>query len=126
LLATIEVLFVSTEADLLAVREGSLRTALTVLERVILIFIIVELSHRRGRRCREQRIVAELFLLVGMIAVVRSILLVLAEAERATPEEFLNTAIKLGMLTALMSALAAGFYSTTRRAGPQASAEGSG
>ena len=31
LLATIGVLFVSTEADLLAVREGSLRTALTVL-----------------------------------------------------------------------------------------------
>ena len=59
-----------------------------------------------------------------MIAVVRSILLVLAEAERATPEEFLNTAIKLGMLTALVSALAAAFYST-RRAGRQASAEGS-
>ncbi|MDP8949291.1 MAG: hypothetical protein M3N00_03475 [Actinomycetota bacterium] len=42
-----------------------------------------------------------------MIAAVRSILLVLAEAERAAPEEFLNIAIKGGVLTALVSSLAA-------------------
>jgi len=46
LLATIGVLFVSTGADLLAVREqGTLQTALTVLGRVLLIFIFVELLH---------------------------------------------------------------------------------
>ncbi|MDP8949292.1 MAG: hypothetical protein M3N00_03480 [Actinomycetota bacterium] len=49
LLATIGVLFVSTGANLLAVREeGTLRTALTVLDRVILIFIFVELLHTVG------------------------------------------------------------------------------
>ena len=49
LLATVGVLFVSTGADLLAVREeGTLRTALTVLEWVILIFIFVELLYTVG------------------------------------------------------------------------------
>jgi hypothetical protein len=49
LLAMIGVLFVSTGADLLAVREeGTLRTARTVLDRVILIFIFVELLHTIG------------------------------------------------------------------------------
>jgi len=60
-----------------------------------------------------------------MIAFVRSILLVLAEAERTAPEEFLNIAIELGVLTALVIALAAAYY-ITRRAGHQGSAEGSG
>ena len=55
MLATIGVLFVLTEADLLAVREGSLRTALTVLERVILIFIIVELLHTVGGVAAESK-----------------------------------------------------------------------
>jgi len=92
LLATVGVLFVSTGADLLAVREqGTLQTALTVLGRVLLIFIFVELLHTIVVAVAgEQRFAAEPFLLVGMIAVVRSILLVLAEAERTTPEEFLN------------------------------------
>jgi hypothetical protein len=48
LLLVIGVLFVSTGADLLAVREGGLRTALTVLEQMILIFIFVELLHTVG------------------------------------------------------------------------------
>ncbi len=123
LLATIGVLFVSTGADLLAVREeGTLRTTLTVLGRVILIFIFVELLHTIGVTVAgEQRLAAKPFLLVGMIAVVRSILLVLAEAERTTPEEFLNISIELGVLTALVIALAAAYY-ITRRAGHQGSA----
>ncbi len=127
LLATIGVLFVSTGADLLAVREqGALQTALTVLGRVLLIFIFVELLHTIGVTVAgEQRLAAEPFLLVGMIAVVRSILLVLAEAERTAPEEFLNIAIQLGVLTALVISLAAAYY-ITHRAGHQGSAEGSG
>ncbi len=55
MLATIGVLFVSTEADLLAVCEGNLRTALTVLERVILIFIIAELLHTVGGIVAESK-----------------------------------------------------------------------
>jgi len=55
LIATIRVLFVLTEADLLAVREGSLQTALTVLERVILIFIIVKLLHTVGGVVTESK-----------------------------------------------------------------------
>jgi hypothetical protein len=46
---------------------------------------------------REREIVAEPFLLIGLIAVVRRILLVTAEAEQIIgTEKFLNLVIELG------------------------------
>jgi uncharacterized membrane protein (DUF373 family) len=115
LLATVGVLFVSAGANLLAVFEaGPLETALAVLDRVLLIFIFVELLNSIEVVVRENEIVAEPFLLIGLIAVVRRILLVTAEAERATSEQFLNLVLELGVLTALVISLAAALYFTRR------------
>jgi uncharacterized membrane protein (DUF373 family) len=115
LLVTVGVLFVSAGASLLAVFEaGPLETALAVLDRVLLIFIFVELLNSIEVVVRENEILAEPFLLIGLIAVVRRILLVTAEAERATPEEFLNLVLELGVLTALVISLAAALYFTRR------------
>jgi uncharacterized membrane protein (DUF373 family) len=115
LLATVGVLFVSAGTSLLAVFEaGPLETALAVLDRVLLIFIFVELLNSIEVVVRENEILAEPFLLIGLIAVVRRILLVTAEAERATPEEFLNLVLELGVLTALVISLAAALYFTRR------------
>ena len=50
-------------------------TALLVLDRVLLIFIFVELLDTIGIFVRENEIIAEPFLLIGLIAVVRCILL---------------------------------------------------
>ena len=116
LLVTVGILFVSVGESLLAVFEvGPLETALMVLDRVLLIFIFAELLNTIGIVVREREIVAEPFLLIGLIAVVRRILLVTAETERAvTPEEFLNHVIELGVLTALVISLATALYFTRR------------
>ena len=70
---------------------------------------------------REREIVAEPFLLIGLIAVVRRILLVTAEAEQTIgTQKFLNLVLELGVLTALVIALSGAFYFTrSSRASPQ-------
>lgn len=116
LLVTVGMLFVSAGASLLAVFEvGPLDTALIILDRVLLIFIFVELLDTIGIFVRENVIVAEPFLLIGLIAVVRRILLVTAEAEQTIgTEEFPNLILELGVLTALVISLAGALYFTRR------------
>ena len=94
-------------------------TSLTVLDRVLLIFIFVELLNTIGIVVREREIVAEPFLLIGLIAVVRRILLVTAEAEQTIgTEKFLNLVLELGVLTALVIALSGALYFTRRAERP--------
>ncbi len=115
LLVTVGMLFFSVGTSMLVVFEaGPLETALVILDRVLLIFIFVELLNTIGIVVQEREIVAEPFLLIGLIAVVRRILLVTAEAERATPEQFLNLVLELGVLTALVLSLAAALYVARR------------
>lgn len=116
LLATVVMLFVSVGAIMLDIFEvGPLDTALTVLDRVLLIFIFVELLNTIQIFIQENEIVAGPFLLVGLIAVVRRILLLTAEAEQyiGTPE-FQNVVLELAVLTALVISLAAALYFTRR------------
>ena len=64
---------------------------------------------------RENEIVAGQFLLVGLIAVVRRILLLTAEAEQTIgTKEYQNLIIELGVLTVLVISLAAALYFTNR------------
>jgi uncharacterized membrane protein (DUF373 family) len=123
LLVTIVMLFVSAGTALLAVFEaGPLDTALTVLDRVLLIFIFVELLDTIGIFVRENEIVAEPFLLIGLIAVVRRILLVTAEAEQTVgTAEFPNLILELGVLTALVISLSFALYFTRRTRGRRSS-----
>ena len=116
LLVTIVMLFISVGTALLAIVEaGPLDTALLVLDRVLLIFIFVELLDTIGIFVRENEIIAEPFLLIGLIAVVRRILLVTAEAEQTIgTEEFPNLILELGVLTALVISLSFALYFTRR------------
>jgi uncharacterized membrane protein (DUF373 family) len=116
LLVTVGVLFVSAGASLLAVFEaGPLETALAVLDRVLLISIFVELLNTIAILVQEREVVAEPFLLIGLIAVVRRILLVTAEAgQTIDSERFLNLITELGVLTALVISLAAALYFARR------------
>ncbi len=94
---------------------GVLETALTVLDRVLLAFIFVELIDTVRVTVRERGIfIAEPFLLVGLIAVVRRILLLTAEIERASAEEFQNMLIELGVMTGLVIVLTGALYFTRR------------
>jgi len=99
--------------------EALIDTSLTVLDRVLLIFIFVELLNTIGIVVREREIVAEPFLLIGLIAVVRRILLVTAEAEQTIgTEKFLNLVLELGVLTGLVIALSGALYFTRRAERP--------
>jgi uncharacterized membrane protein (DUF373 family) len=85
---------------------------------VLLIFIFVELLNTIEIIVRENEIVAEPFLLIGLIAVVRRILLVTAEAEQNLAQEnFQNLVLELGVLTALVISLAGALYITRRMEG---------
>ena len=114
LLATIGLLFFSTVESFLKVGEtGALGTALEVLDKVLLIFIFAELLSTISTIVRENEIMAEPFLLIGLIAVVRRILAVTASIEQSlgTPE-FQSLLVELGVLTVLVVALAGALYFT--------------
>ncbi len=117
LLVAIGVLFVSVGGSLLAVFEvDPLQTTLAILDRVLLITIFVELLITIEVLVKERQIVAEPFLLIGLVAVIRRILLVTAEAGQSVrePEKFLNLVTELGVLTALVISLAAALYVARR------------
>ncbi len=91
---------------------GVTQTVVTVLERMLLVFILLELAHSVHIVLREQTLVAEPFLIIGLIAVVRRILIITAEGKRfpLEGEEFTNLLLELGVLTALVVALAVALY----------------
>jgi uncharacterized membrane protein (DUF373 family) len=112
----IVMLVFSAAISMLEVSEvGVLETSLAVLDRVLLAFIFVELIDTVRVTVRERGIfIAEPFLLVGLIAVVRRILLLTAELERASAEEFRNMLIELGVMTGLVIVLVGALYFTRR------------
>jgi uncharacterized membrane protein (DUF373 family) len=112
----IVMLVFSAVISMLEVSEvGVLETSLTVLDRVLLAFIFVELIDTVRVTVRERGIfIAEPFLLVGLIAVVRRILLLTAEIEQAGAEEFQNMLIELGVMTGLVIVLTIALYFTRR------------
>src|ERR671917_2493814 len=112
----IVMLVVSAVMIMLEVSEvGVLETVLGVLDRLLLAFIFVELINTIRVTLRERGIfIAEPFLLVGLIAVVRRILLLTAEIEQAGAEEFQNMLIELGVMTGLVIVLTIALYFTRR------------
>ncbi len=112
LLVTIGIVFFSAVTTFLeAAERGTLETALEILDRILLIFIFAELLGTITTIVRENEVRAEPFLLIGLIAVVRRILTVTASIEQSlgTPQ-FTNLLYELGVLTALVLALAGAFY----------------
>ncbi len=113
----IGVLFFSVGQTLLAAYEvDPLQTTLEILDRVLLITIFVELLITIEVIVRERQLVAEPFILIGLVAVVRRILLVTAEAGQSLQdtERFLNLITELGVLTALVLSLSAALYVARR------------
>lgn len=107
LIVTIGFVFFAAAEGLAAVFEvGPLEATLEVLDRVLLIFILAELLRTVSDILREGEIVAEPFLLIGIIAVVRRILAVTVSIEQSlgTPQ-FYALLVELGVLTALVISL---------------------
>ncbi|HEX2729251.1 MAG TPA: phosphate-starvation-inducible PsiE family protein [Rubrobacteraceae bacterium] len=121
LLVTMGLVFVSAVDSVLAVAEiGLLAAALEILDKVLLIFIFTELLGTINTIVREQEVVAEPFLLIGIIAVVRRILAVTVSIEQSlgTPK-FDQLLFELGVLTVLVISLAVSLFFTRRLERPR-------
>jgi uncharacterized membrane protein (DUF373 family) len=79
-----------------------------LLDRILLIIIFVEVLYTVQVSFRQHILRPEPFLVVGLIAVTRRILVLTAEMSKLakeTPEGFYNAMIELGLLTILVIAL---------------------
>ena len=115
----IVMLIISAVMSMLQVVEvGVLETALAVLDSLLLAFIFVELidTIRIVSTMSEHAIfIAEPFLLVGLVAAVRSILLLIANLKQIqSPEESQALLFQLGSLTILVIVLTSALYFTRR------------
>jgi hypothetical protein len=97
----------------------------TLLDQVLLVFMIVEILYTVQVSFREHALVPEPFLIVGLIASIRRVLVLTAEfgelLERGDGA-FRNGMLELGLLTAMVLALVAALVLLRRRA-PGAVAE---
>jgi uncharacterized membrane protein (DUF373 family) len=100
--------------------EAAVSIGVTLLDRILLTLIVAELLHTLRHVILRGEIVVEPFLLVGLIAVVRRILIVTAQLEQATIST--HQLIELGLLGILALALAVAIYLVRRSEPPPAAA----
>jgi uncharacterized membrane protein (DUF373 family) len=92
-------------------------TGVFLLDRVLLMFIIAELLYTLRVVNFGGRILVEPFLFIGLIAVVRKVLVITAEAQQAGDERT-DFVIQIGALAGLALVLALAIH-LLRRSGPQ-------
>jgi uncharacterized membrane protein (DUF373 family) len=93
-------------------------TGVFVLDRVLLMFIIAELLYTLRLVTFRGRVLVEPFLFIGLIAVVRRILVISAEAD-VRPGGDTDFLIQIGVLGGLALALALSIHLLRRSAGRQ-------
>ncbi|MDQ6799573.1 MAG: phosphate-starvation-inducible PsiE family protein, partial [Acidobacteriota bacterium] len=84
-------------------------STLGLLGRILLILLVIELLYTVQVSFREHAVVPEPFLLVGLIAAIRRVLLLTAEFSQVRPlaeSAFQHFVIELAVLTALIISLA--------------------
>jgi hypothetical protein len=120
LLASAGVAFVRTVAD------GEVAgRVVSILDQLLLVLMIIEILYTVQVSFREHALVPEPFLVVGLIAGIRRVLVITAElsnvAER-NPDTFRDAMLELGLLTLMVLALVTALGIVRRRA-PGAAAE---
>ena len=90
------------------IHEGGIDSALLILDRVLLVFIIAELLYTLRLSLARTQLILEPFLIIGLVAVVRRVLVVTAQAERILSEGGNLEPIlwELGVLAGLVVSLA--------------------
>jgi uncharacterized membrane protein (DUF373 family) len=102
------VLLVSGVVDFVDGADGSIsRAAPQLLDRVLLVLILVEIVHTVVLSLRAHRLIAQPFIVVGLIAVIRFILVVL------TPGGQGASAAELGLLIGMVAVFVAGLIAVT-------------
>jgi uncharacterized membrane protein (DUF373 family) len=89
------------------------------LERCLLLFIIAELLYTLSLVEGGGQILVEPFLFIGLIAVVRRVLVVTAEADLNDQQSVVDFAIEIGALAALALVLALAIHFLRASAGRQ-------
>ena len=89
-------------------QSGSIEAALKILDRVLLLFIIAELIYTLRISLARSQLILEPFLIIGLVAVVRRVLVVTAQAERILSEggDLEPILWELGVLAGLIISLA--------------------
>ena len=110
LFAGAAVLLVQASWDLATkASEGAADTVRDVLDTLLLVFILVELLAAVRETMAERRIVAEPFLLIGIIASIKEVVVLAIGAKEdlgKEPEAFQDAMIGIGTLSALLLVLA--------------------
>lgn len=98
----------------------------TLLDRILLILLVVELMYTVQVSFREHALIPEPFLLIGLIAAIRRVLVITAEFAQihGQPDSvFKYFLIELGVLTMLIVVLVASLVVLRRRGAERVSAE---
>ncbi|HEY6221682.1 MAG TPA: phosphate-starvation-inducible PsiE family protein [Candidatus Eisenbacteria bacterium] len=97
---------------------------INVLDRILVVLMIVELLYTVKVSFREHALVPEPFLIVGLIAVTRRILVVTAQfttmLEKPDEVAFRNAIVELALLTVMVVALVGSLLMLRKRAAPPA------
>jgi uncharacterized membrane protein (DUF373 family) len=110
-------LLVATAAGLVRdLGDGTAEAVTTALDTLLLAFIVIELLAAVRASVASRQLVAEPFLLVGMIASIKEIvvLTLLAREELGTPEAD-DAVVQIGVLGALVLVLSAATYLVRRK-----------
>ena len=102
--------------DLATLREdGVTATASSMLDTLLLVFVLIELLSAVRATITEHQLVAEPFLLVGVIATIKELVVTANEARDKTGDAFDEAAIEIGVLSWLLLVLAVALFLLRRK-----------
>ena len=95
--------------------DGTFDAVTDALDGLLLVFILVELLGAVRVTVRERKLVAEPFLVVGIIASIRGIIIIGLEAREKQAQEFDDAMTEIAILGALVLALAIASWLVRRK-----------
>jgi uncharacterized membrane protein (DUF373 family) len=116
LLAGAGALLVQAGWDLVTLKGDDVNdTASSMLDTLLLVFVLIELLSAVRATFTEHRLLAEPFLLVGVIATIKELVVTANEARDKTGEAFDEAAIEIGVLSGLLLVLAVALFLLRRK-----------
>ena len=94
---------------------GGTETASSMLDTLLLVFVLVELLSAVRATFTEHRLLAEPFLLVGVIATIKELVVTATEAGDKAGEAFEEAAIEIAVLSLLLLVLAVALFLLRRK-----------
>jgi uncharacterized membrane protein (DUF373 family) len=105
--------------------DGAVHAVAGALDGLLLVFILLELLACVRATMVERRLVAEPFLVVGIIASIKEIVVVALEADREGPQQaFENAMLEIGVLGGLVLVLALAAFLVRRKEREPTEADG--